>query len=310
MIDEKGRSTMQESTEIEIIESSSALEAISRAEIDVQIATAHKYRMHTSAIDIQRFQNDAIAFATMDREIAESCLYTLPSRGQGPIEGRSVRLAEILASAWGNIRVSSRITEMGENFVTVEGIAHDLEKNYAAKTETKRRITTKTGKRYSDDMIIMTCNAAASIAIRNAIFKVIPAALVDPVYRAARASAVGDAKSIEIRRSKAIQKFALLGVDEKRVLGFLRVLSVADISSDHIGILLGAYNSIRDGEVKIEELFPIEEAPVSTTSALKDKLKSRGKANAHDEPTVPPAPEHDFDSDQSEMFVGDDDGNR
>ena len=93
--------------ENEIIEIKQAdmLQAINRAEVDIQIATAKQYPR-----DLSRVLNQIKTYATMDMETAEDCFYAL-RRGKGSdqqvIEGVSVRLAEIIASAWGNIRVQT-----------------------------------------------------------------------------------------------------------------------------------------------------------------------------------------------------------
>jgi predicted phage-related endonuclease len=73
-----------------------------RAEIDVQIATAKPVPAQRQGVARLRAQ-----LATLDVETAEQCFYVLP-RGK-TVEGPSVRLAEILASAWGNLRYGAEI---------------------------------------------------------------------------------------------------------------------------------------------------------------------------------------------------------
>ncbi len=95
--------------ENEIIEirQSDMLTAINRAEVDIQISTAKQYPR-----EVSRVLNQIKTYATMDMETAEDCFYAL-RRGKGSdaqvIEGISVRLAEIIAGAWGNLRVQTRI---------------------------------------------------------------------------------------------------------------------------------------------------------------------------------------------------------
>ena len=59
--------------------------------------------------------------ATIDAEVAGSCFYKL-SRGGKTIEGPSVRLAEIVASAWGNLKFGARIID--------EPSVHDYGEDY------------------------------------------------------------------------------------------------------------------------------------------------------------------------------------
>ena len=69
---------------------------------------------------------------------------------------------------YGNLQLSSRIVEVADTYIVAQGVVWDLEANVRISTET-RRITTEEGRRYNEDMIMMTGNAAASIALRNAI---------------------------------------------------------------------------------------------------------------------------------------------
>ena len=123
--------------------------------------------------------------ATLTQETAAACLYVLPRKDRDgkPVQivGPSVRLAEICASAWGNIDFGSRIGREEQAYVIAQGFAFDLQTNTRCTFEVRRRITTREGRRYSEDLIQQTVNAAQSIALRNAIFRVIPRALVGPV---------------------------------------------------------------------------------------------------------------------------------
>src|SRR5580692_8587501 len=145
--------------------------AIVRAEIDTQIATAKAYPR-----SVALFKKKALGLATEDQDTAESCFYAVP-RGGKKIEGPSIRLAEIVGYSWGNLNYGSRIIADDGKMVTAQGVCHDLESNVRASVEINRRVTNKQGKRYNDDLVILTSNAAAAIALRNAIFKVVPFAL-------------------------------------------------------------------------------------------------------------------------------------
>ncbi len=94
--------------------------------------------------------------------------------------------AEIVTSAWGNCRAGARVVDEGAEFITAQGVFHDLERNVQVTMEVRRRITGKNGRRYSSDMIGVTGNAACSIALRNAVFRGIPRAFWIDIYDAAR----------------------------------------------------------------------------------------------------------------------------
>ncbi|MFM7859586.1 MAG: hypothetical protein ACKO96_48585, partial [Flammeovirgaceae bacterium] len=144
-----------------------ALYLQTKAEIDTQIATAKAFPRSE-----KMFMDRAISMATVTEEIAQSCIYALP-RGGKPIEGPSVRLAEIIVASYGNLRSSARIVDNDGKMITSQGVCHDLENNTAVSVDVKRRITDKNGKTFNDDMQVVTGNAANAIAFRNAVFKVV-----------------------------------------------------------------------------------------------------------------------------------------
>jgi len=242
-----------ETHDTEIITDTSALGQIERAQIDMQIATARRYPRQLSLVK-QRM----LSFATLDEETAAGCFYTLPGRKGGdgkPLQGPSVRLAEIALSCYQHLRAGSRIIEDDGKFITAQGVVHDLENNVVISIEVKRRVTSKTGQRYSDDMIATTGNAACSIALRNAAFRVIPMALIKPVYDAAKKLAIGDSKSLVQRRAGSIDHFAKLGISKEKVCEVLGVRSVDDIQLDHLEILIGYATAIKDGDATVDEIF-------------------------------------------------------
>ena len=235
-----------------------ALEAIARGEVDVQVTTAKRFPR-----SIKRFREEALTLATLDQETAASCFYKLPPRrgrdGKSTvIEGPSVRLAEIAASCWGNLRCEARIVEEGAEFVTAQATAWDMERNVLVRIESRRRITDKSGNRYGEDMRAMTGNAAASIAFRNAVQRVIPNAFIVSIYRQARLVAVGDARTLGDRRSKAMEAFEKLGVSQDRVLAMLGKPSIDDVGLGDVETLLGVFTAIQEGTTSIEDAFPPE----------------------------------------------------
>jgi hypothetical protein len=258
----------------ELVADATTIAHLARVEIDTQIATARQFPR-----DLGRFKQSAMSMATLDRETAESCMFAVPRKGK-MITGPSVRLAEIVTNAWGNIRVAERISEVGDTYVVAQGVCHDLQTNTSKTTEVRRRITDKYGKRYNDDMITMTCNAACSIAGRNAVFKVVPRALVDPIYAAAKKTAVGDAATLDERRQAALDKFALMGVDEERVLARVGKESVEAIDLQDLGVLIGLYTAIHEGSANVDESFPRPEDDGASIREKLDNLKQKATAGA------------------------------
>ena len=269
----------------EMIEASeSALSVLERAQVDIQIATARRYPRQISLVK-QRM----LSYATLDEETAAGCFYTLPARKGGdgkPLQGPSVRLAEIAMSSFQHISAGSRIISDDGKFITAQGVVHDLENNVRVSIEVKRRVTTKDGRRYSDDMIATTGNAACSLALRNAAFRVIPLALVKPVYEAAKRLAIGDAKSLVQRRSACVDHFSKLGVPKERIFFAVGVRGVEDIQLDHLEILMGFATAIKDGDTTVDEAFP----PIPVSQVESGDLLKTTPSKA---PETKPEPEHE-----------------
>jgi hypothetical protein len=259
---------------VEIVQND-ALASIERAQVDVQISTARKYPRTLSKV-----KERMLSFATLDEETASSCFYTLPARRGGddkPIQGPSVRMAEIALASYQHVKAGSRIIADDGKFLTAQAVVHDLENNVAVSIEVRRRVTSKSGARYSDDMIAVTGNAACSIALRNAVFRVVPRALITPVYEAAKRVAVGDVKSLTSKRAQIIARLKQMGAKDAAILAAVGADKIEDIDLARLEVLIGLGTAIKDGEITLETAFP-GAAP-----------KEDGKPIFKDEPKPAPA---------------------
>jgi hypothetical protein len=249
---------------------SGALEAMERAQIDMQIATAKRYPR-----SVLKVKAEIIALATMDEETASSCFYTL-KRGDKVIQGPSIRLAEIAFSSWGNIRagtrISSTVTDGPMPHVVVQSVAHDLEKNTCITMEKRRRVFKKKSKPAPDeDDVNLAANACSSIAMRDAILRVIPKTIINSACAEAKRVAIGDAKSLVAKRQAVIARLKQMGVAEDRILAAVGCTKVDEIDGEGMAALIGFGTAIRDGEMTIEDAFP-------------------PKATAPGKPAFPPGP--------------------
>lgn len=245
----------------EISETLPLLQSSISAEVDQQIATAKRYpRNLVKVLDKCR------SMALHSEDIAASCIYSVPKGGK-PMKGPSVRLAEIFASSWGNIRVEARPGALVGDFVTAEAAAWDLESNTAIRVEVSRRAVDKNGKRYSTDVLQSTMNAAKSIAFRDAVFRVIPKVYIHEVYDAAEQLAVGNIQSLADRRGKAIEFLARYGITADRVCSSLGRQSIEQLTLEDVATLKAMIEDIRRGEKTIDECFPDPAAEPKTTGA-------------------------------------------
>lgn len=252
------------------VNNDAALAALTRSEIDVQVATAHQYPRNLHSV-----LNNIETLATMDEETAAACFYTLRRQGK-VIEGASVRMAEIIASSWGNLRVQARIIGNDGKVITAQGVCHDLENNYATSVEVKRRITGRDGKTFSEDMQVVTGNAACAIAMRNALFKVVPTALVKKVIDKAKKVSIGESMTLEQSRQKMLAYYKTIGVDERQILDYLSVVKIDEIDIDMVVELRGLANAIKEGTTTVKEAFE-PKIDTENAKAVADKFADFAK---------------------------------
>jgi len=251
------------------------LELMQRAEIDVQITTAKKYPRN-----IKSFLGKATTLATVDVDTAVSCIYRRPvGKENGRMrfaEGESIRLAEIVAASYGNLRYQGVISEVTPRYVKAIGMAHDLETNVAVKAEVAEPTVTRTGQPYSEAMRIVVAKAAQSKAIRDAIFRVVPKSLCHPIINACKQVIAGDIKTVEERRAGVLTWISKLAIEPERVYAALGIETEQDLTVDLIELLVGIHTAIRNNDTSIDEAFPpiVDESKPATTgvAAIKEKL--------------------------------------
>lgn len=237
-----------EDTEVLTAESGTVA-LLNKSEIDMQIATAHRFPR-----SIKKFRDEALAMVTLNENIAQECIYSLPRDGKN-IEGPSARFAEVVASAWGNSRAGARVVNDQGDFVTAQGVFHDLERNVAITYEVQRRIVDKNGRRFKPDMIGVTANAACSIALRNSILKGVPKAFWSDLYEQARQTAIGDVQTLANRRSRALAVLQKYGVVKDQVFAFLGIAGEEDITIEHLATLFGITTALKEGDTTPEQAF-------------------------------------------------------
>lgn len=268
-------SSNNEEAEIEIL-APSALEAIQRADVDVSISTAKKYRRDVAtAIKVTR------ELALRNPRIAERCNYAVP-RGDKKIVGPSVHFARIVAHAWGNLRCGSRVIGCDRENAHLQGVCHDLETNVAITTEMDWPVQAPhkdSPERWKDQMNLAKRGGAA-VAFRNAIFDALPMILFEDIAEEAKLIAVGEGKTFEERRANCIAEFRRLGVSQQQIYKLLERGGLESITTDDLIYLHGILTSILDRTVSIVQVFGAAE-----TQTVKAQVP---KAKKEEPPPVPP----------------------
>lgn len=293
--------------EVKVIEANTSdfalMTAAQRAELDVQITTAKTFPR-----SVKSSLQNAVEMATMTTEIAESCIYSLP-RGGKNIEGPSIRLAEILVSSWGNVHAGQRVIGVVEKSIVAEAVVWDLEKNNKITVQQSRRATNKDGKLFNDDMIIVTGNAAASIAFRNAVFKIIPNTIRDEALNRVKSFlATGTKEEIQEKIRKGIAAFAVSGISEQDLLRLLGKKLTTKLNSDDYLSMLGMRNALKDGYITKEQLLsedPLDGADESLTKADQVmNLIRNGQEKKPSKPSEEPAPTSARNTNAAKEFFG------
>lgn len=254
-----------EAQDVQIVQ----VDALERANVESQVATAKRYPR-----DIRRSIDNSVVMATMNQETAQSCSYALP-RGGKPIIGPSVHLAKIIVSNWGNMRTEAKVVQITEKQVISRGTCWDLETNVASAFEVRRNIIDSKGRRFSDDMITVTGNAANSIAYRNAVFSVIPKAITDRVYYAAQKFITGDLSDSDKllkTRTNILNNFKnTYGIVENEVVKLCGKQTVNQIGADEISMLMGTIQALKDGDTTVDELMkPIRDSREAKNERLNE----------------------------------------
>lgn len=256
------------------------LQPVGSANFDTQVATAKRFPR-----SIARFMQHAQEMAILTPEIAASCIYAIPRDGK-MIEGPSARLAEIVAHAWGNLRIqASAGSDDDGRFIVGRGEAWDVETNVAIGYEVRRRITGRSGSKFGDDMIAVTGNAAASIALRNAVFKAVPSSFWKPIYVKCREVVAGKAETFHTRRDAMLKAFGVMGATPEQIIGLLGVRGVLDITLEHMVTLTGVYNSLKDGETTIEEAFASVQTPIKPAERKSEQQAPAQESSHAPEPS-------------------------
>ena len=102
-------------------------------------------------------------------------------------------------------------------------------------------------------MQVVTGNAAGAIAFRNAVFKVVPKAVINNTVKAIKQVAIGQANNLEERKSNMLKFFASIGVTKEMVLSYLEVEAAEQIDMEMVMEMVGLVNAIKEGTTTKEE---------------------------------------------------------
>lgn len=252
----------------------SALEALNRAEVDIAIATAKRWKR-----DIADSIKMCGELALRNPKIARMCNYAVP-RGGKTLVGPSVHFARIVAYSWGNATALSRVVGCDRANAHLQGVFHDLQTNLRIGIEMDWPVQAPkndTPERWADQMNLAKRGGAA-VALRVAIFNVIPMALFADIAEKAKVLAAGSGKSFEDSRAAAIAAFKELGVTQAQIYKYLERGGLESITTDDLILLHGILVSIQEKTTTVNEVFGRSEKEPVKAQVPKTKKKEEPPA--------------------------------
>jgi hypothetical protein len=223
-----------------------------------------------------------------------------------------VHFARIVAYSWGNGTALSRVVGADKANVHLQGVFHDLQTNLRIGVEMDWPVQAPhndTPERWADQ-INLAKRAGAAVALRTAIFNVIPQVLFSDIAEEAKKIAVGEGKTFLESRNNAITALKAMGISQEMIYRALNVGGLESISTDDLIWLHAIMTSIKDGAMTIGEIFgnsmepvkaqvpvrgrgrPPKEAPVDigTEKVTEPQVHFVQQAPPVEEPPAPPAP--------------------
>ena len=213
------------------------------------------------------------------QSLAEVSVYQY-ARGGSDITGLSIRAAEAMAMAWGNMDFGLRELEQKPGESTVEAFAWDLE------TNVRRSITfrvqhyrdTKRGRvklEDSRDIYEMVANQG-SRRVRACILAVIPRDIQEAVMDQVKNTLMASFDITPEYLKKWLAAFKKFGVTkdqiEARIQRRLDTITPAQMTG-----LVNIYNSLKDGIGTVADFFEVQQQNTQKAMTLADKAKAAAK---------------------------------
>ena len=229
-----------------------------------------------------------IAKACQRKKVAEAAEWAF-KKGTKVIDGPSIKIAQIIATLWGNIRFGFRELGSGPGYTEIEAFAWDLETNTEATRffRVANSLYTATGGKELNEArdIYENMASVAQRRVRSCIQQVIP----DDIFETAieechKTLKREDPRSTDEKIRDMVVAFDALGISQAELEGLLQhpLKGVTDIEIRTLGKV---YRSIADGVGTKEEWFKKS----STIVDAKARIDAE-KQKAADNTTTAPAP--------------------
>lgn len=247
----------------------------------VEIAASREMaEVQAAVVMARRFPRDEIRAVEKIRNacsrptLAESAVYQY-SRGGSDVSGPSIRLAEAIASSWGNLQFGVREVEQRNGESTCEAFAWDVESNTRVVKSFKVshiRHTKKGDTMLTDprDIYEMVANQGAR-RVRACILGIIPGDVVEDAVRQCETTLNAKADTTPEGLKKVADAFASYGVTVKQLEARIQRRWDSITAAQVVG-LRKIIVSLRDGMSKPDDWFePIAKDEAKPSEAAKPK---------------------------------------
>ncbi len=222
-------------------------------------------------------------------DFAQTALYAYP-RGGERVEGPSIRLAEVLANAWGNLEFGIQELSQDEGESEMQAFAWDLETNTRSSQtfRFKHERHTRSGvTKLSDPRDIYETGAnLGARRLRSRILSVIDQDLVSAAVKQCRttiaASVSGsNKKSLSVRTDELVKQLGTLGIKVAHIEARLGH-PIKDILPDEYVDLANIFVSLKDGVSSASDWFAV---PKTATADEKAQSAQNTLLGNGEEPT-------------------------
>lgn len=229
-----------------------------------------------------RVAMDRVLMACTRPTLAEAALYSY-ARGGQEITGPSIRLAEAMAQAWGNLQIGVREIEQRDGESTVEAYAWDLETNLRQSKVFQvahERHTRQGKKRLTDprDIYELVANQGAR-RLRACILAAIPGDVTESAVRQCEVTLKSKVELTPERIKAMLATFAGYGVTKEQIEK--RIQRHLDAITPALFLQLGKIaNTLRDGMSQPGDWFEVTGTGAAVDAAGKSAAERVKAARA------------------------------
>ena len=268
---------------IEIIEVNKPINGIKKETLELGIENRLLEEVKAAVFLAKQFPRNEVAAEgniinlCKRKKFADTALFKFP-RGNELVEGVTIRFAEALARAWGNIQYSVIELETDKNVSKMLAYAWDVEKNI--KTTRQFDVEMIRYTQYSSyelnnyrDRYEMKASYAARF-LRGCILNLIPNDIIEIAIEEVKKTM--DSSDIEMtleeKKMKTLEFMNLKLMISKKELEDILCCEYKDWTNNHLINLKLIYNGIKEGQLKLSDFKKLNKITDITDEQIKELL--------------------------------------